>query len=66
MYDSVHPALTRIQKRLEKCKQPVTPPTLHVSHTPFEHLTEDMLLSDSLLVILKNDIQFVVEQARYM
>ena len=58
--------MTRIRKRLDKGKQPVAPPTLQVGPAPFEHLTEEIMLSqDSLLVFLKSDIQFVVQQARY-
>ncbi|CAI8058549.1 Ectopic P granules protein 5 homolog, partial [Geodia barretti] len=57
-------AMTRIRKRLDKGKQPVAPPTLQVGPAPFEHLTEEIMLSqDSLLVFLKSDIQFVVQQA---
>ena len=59
-------AMTRIQKRLGKTKKVVAPPTLQVGPAPFEHLTEEIMLSrESLLVILKSDIQFVVQQARY-
>jgi hypothetical protein len=57
-------AMTRIRNRLDKGKKPVAPPTLQVGPTPFEHLTEEIMLSrDSLIVILKSDIQFVVQQA---
>ena len=64
---SVPVAMTRIRNRLDKGKKPVAPPTLQVGPAPFEHLTEEIMLSrDSLIVILKSDIQFVVQQARYI
>ena len=58
-------AMTRIQKRLKRRNDPKAPPTLQLSHTPFEHMTEEILLSqEALLAVLKSDIQFVVHQAR--